>query len=196
MLETNRRLNLTAARSPQALAVHLLDSLTVAPYVREPYVDVGSGAGFPAIPLAIVLGMGVTLVEATAKKARFLEAAVRELGLSGAVITARAEVAAHRPDLRERFESGTCRAVAVGPAAAELLLPFLAVGGAAILQRGGPSVEERAALEDAVLVLGGVVEAEHALGDNRRIVVVRKLHPTPARFPRRTGIPAKRPLCS
>jgi 16S rRNA (guanine527-N7)-methyltransferase len=195
VLEANRRLNLTGARTPEQIAVHIVDSLTVVPFVQEPYVDIGSGAGFPAIPIAIVTGLAPTLVEATAKKARELESFLKELSLPGRVVAERAETAGHRPDLREHFGSGTCRAVASAPVVAELLLPFIAVGGVAVLQRGSLDRPERTAVEDASLVLGGTVESERELGGDRRIFLLRKHHVTSSRFPRRNGIPQKRPLC-
>jgi 16S rRNA (guanine527-N7)-methyltransferase len=169
--------------------------LTVAPYIREPFVDVGSGAGLPAIPIALATGSSLTLIEATTKKARFLTEALEALGLNGRVVTERAETAAHSEQLRERFASGTARAVASAPTVVELLLPLLSIGGVAILQRGGLDPRERTALADASLMLGGRVEAERELEGNRRIVLVRKESATPQRFPRRPGIPEKRPLC-
>lgn len=195
VLETNRRFNLTGAKSPDEFVSHLLDSLTVVPYVREPYVDLGSGAGLPAIPIAIATAVPVTLIEATSKKARFLTSALEEFDLEGRVIAERAETAAHRSDLRERFASGTARAVSSAPAVAELLLPFVAIGGAAILQRGEMADDERRALEDASLMLGGQIESEEPLAEGRRILVLRKTAATPDRFPRRPGVPEKRPLC-
>ena len=195
VLEGNRRANLTGAKSPEELVSHLLDSLTVAPYLREPYVDLGSGAGFPAIPLAIATGARVTMVEATAKKARFLEETLERLGLAGEVLAERAERAGHMVHLRERFASGTARAVASAPTVAELLLPFIAEGGTAIVQRGRFEERERVALEDASLMLGARFESEHELGGDRRIVILRKESATPIRFPRRIGVPEKRPLC-
>jgi 16S rRNA (guanine527-N7)-methyltransferase len=173
----------------------LLDSLTVVPYVSAPYVDIGSGAGLPAIPAAIAAGIPVTMIETTRKKAQFLQLAMAELQLDGEVIAQRAEVAAHDDTLRERFASATARAVAVAPTVAELALPFLAIGGVAILQRGTMDARERTALEDAALMLGGKVETEHRLAGERRIVLVRKTAATAVRFPRRTGVPEKRPLC-
>ena len=196
VLAENRRFNLTGAKSPAELLGHLLDSLSVLPFVAAPYVDVGSGAGLPAIPVLIATGVPATLIESNRKKAHFLESAIQRLGLTAAVVSDRAEAAGRREDLRDRFASGTARAVASAPAAAELLLPFIAPGGVAILQQGRLDAPERQALEDAVLVLGGRLEAERIVEGERRLVLVRKEGPTPARFPRRTGIPQKRPLCS
>jgi 16S rRNA (guanine527-N7)-methyltransferase len=195
VLEANRRFNLTGAKTAGELAEHLLDSLSVAPYVGDPLVDVGSGAGFPAIPLAIATGVRVTLIESARKKARFLEGALARFGLVGSVVAERAETAGREEGLRERFACGTARALAGATTAAELLLPLIAVGGCAVLQRGRMDASERAALEDAALVLGARFEREIEVGGNRRILLVRKVAPTPQRFPRRAGIPDKRPLC-
>ena len=107
VLEANRRTNLTGAKSALALAEHIIDSLTLLPYAADPLVDVGSGAGFPAVPLAIVAGVRITMIEATTKKARFLESALRDLGLAGAVLNARAEVAGRR---RRDDDGGTAPA--------------------------------------------------------------------------------------
>jgi 16S rRNA (guanine527-N7)-methyltransferase len=196
VLEGNRHFNLTGAKSPEGLTDHLLDSLSVAPYVSHPYIDVGSGAGLPAIPIAIATGLPVTMIEATAKKANYLESLLELLDLHGLVVTERAEIAAHRPDLRERFASGTARALGSAPTVAELLLPFLELEGVALLQRGAITPKERVALEDASLMLGGSLERESELGGSRRIFLVRKVQTTPLRFPRRPGVPAKRPLCA
>lgn len=195
VLEGNRRFNLTGAKSTEEFVAHLLDSLTVVPYVVEPYIDLGSGAGLPVIPVAIATGLPVTMVESTAKKAAFLLATAERLGLRVSVVAERAEIAAHQSDLRERFASGTARAVGAAPTVAELLLPFMRIGGLAILQRGSLPEAERTALADASLMLGGAVEAEIRLAGERRVILLRKGSPTPERFPRRAGVPAKRPLC-
>lgn len=195
VLDANRHFNLTGAKTPEEFAPHILDSLTVAPLVERSLVDIGSGGGLPAIPLAIATGVHVTMIETTVKKARFLESALAELGLSGTVVAERAEVAGHDPALRGRFFSGTARAVSRGPSVAELLLPFIEPGGKALLQRGTIDEREHRALEDAALVLGGVLEEEVALDGERRIIIVRKTGATQGRFPRRVGIPEKRPLC-
>lgn len=196
VLDANRQFNLTAAKDASELAGHLVDSLTVVKYVREPYVDVGSGAGFPAIPAALARGAAPTMIESNGKKARFLQMALERLELQGRVLAERAESLAHLPEFRERFASATGRAIGSAATVAELLLPLLEPGGAAILQRGTLAAQERRALEDAALMLGGNVEAQLELGGNRRLILLRKSGATPKRFPRRAGIPAKRPLCS
>jgi len=196
VLETGRSFNISGAKSEAEIAAHLLDSLTVIPYLAEPYVDVGSGGGFPAIPLAIATGAAFTMIEATAKKAKFLESALEMFGITGRVVNERAEVAAQNPALRERFASGTARALGSAPTVAELVLPLISTGGASVLQRGIISADERQALDDASLMLGGIVEREVELTGERRLLILRKVGPTPARFPRRPGVPAKRPLCS
>jgi 16S rRNA (guanine527-N7)-methyltransferase len=195
LLEANRSVNLTAARDRAAVWEHIEDSLTLAPYAREPLVDVGSGGGFPAIPLALVSGIRMTLIESLEKKARFLRAVAERFALPIVVDARRAEEAAHDPQLRERFACATARAVASGPSVLELTVPFLAPGGLALLQRGALDERERQAMQDAALVLGARVSEERLLAGERRLVIVEKLTPTAGRFPRRAGIPAKRPLC-
>lgn len=199
LLERNASLNLTAARSPAAIEEHLRDSLTLMPFAREPLIDIGSGGGFPAIPLAIVTGYAVTAIEAVAKKGRFLEATAAELGLCLSVIIGRAEEAAHRPDLRARFSSATARGIGRLSTVLELTVPFLVSGGTAVLQRGRPDRDEAVAAAGAAVMLGAEITGEHRIAappDERRIVLVRKAAATPSRFPRRSGIPAKRPLGS
>lgn len=195
VLEANRSFNLTGAKTGEQIAEHLIDSASVLPYVGENLVDVGSGAGFPAIVVALAAGVAVTLIESTRKKAAFLRRVLNAFDLAGSVVAERAESAARREDLREHFASGTARAVSTSPTVAELLLPFIRVGGVAILQRGTMDERERIALQDAALVLGAEIENDRPIEGERRIIVLRKTAPTPPRFPRRTGIPEKRPLC-
>ena len=195
LLDANRNVNLTGAKTPGELLPHLIDSLTIAPEIAGRYVDVGSGGGLPAIPLVIVSGAEVTLVESIAKKAAFLRAIIAELGLAAQVVAERAELAGRDPELREAFDVATARAVSSAPTVAELLVPFLRVGGKAVLQRGTLEPRERDALTDAALMLGARVFEERPLEGGRRIIVLLKEHPTGDRFPRRPGIPEKRPLC-
>ena len=195
LLEANRKVNLTGAKTLAALVPHLVDALSVLPFVSAPLVDVGSGGGLPAIPVAIATGIEITMVESTLKKAVFLRSVLAELGLAGRVVSERAELAGHDPELREQFACGTARAVSSSPTVAELVLPFLRVGGTAVLQRGVVDEAERRALADAAPMLGGRLTAEHELEGERRIILIEKLETTPQRFPRRAGIPEKRPLC-
>jgi 16S rRNA (guanine527-N7)-methyltransferase len=195
LLETNRRFNLTGAATPEELAPHIVDSLSVVPFVRGPLADVGSGGGLPAIPVAIATGISVTLIESTTKKAAFLESLLAQLDLPGRVIPERAELAGRHTDLREQFACATARGVASAPTALELTLPFVRLGGTAVLQRGKMDERERNAVRDAAPMLGAVAAEEVSLADNRRLIIVRKQSATPERFPRRVGIPEKRPLC-
>lgn len=195
VLEANRRLNLTGAKTGTAFAEHLLDALTLREDVEPPLVDVGSGNGLPGIPLALATGARVTLVEPIKKRARFLDEALRALGLGGEVVAARAEDAARDPSHREQFRTATARAVAGASTVAELAVPFLSIGGRALLQRGSLEAAERHAVSDAALVLGAELVEERPLGGDRRILVLRKVTATGPRFPRKNGVPAKRPLC-
>lgn len=207
LLERNAATNLTAARDPASVVEHVRDSLGLVPYVREPLVDVGSGGGFPGIPLAIATGAATTLIESVAKKAAFLRAVADELALPVEVICARAEDVGRDPAFRERFASATARAVGSVSTVLELTIPLLRVGGVALLQRGGLTPLQRAAACDAALVLGAAVASEYEVVEEgvverapggpggRRLLIVKKLAPTGPRFPRRAGVPAKRPLC-
>lgn len=197
LLAENRRLNLTGAKDAAALAEHLLDSLTLLNdiSVGARLADVGSGGGLPAIPLALATGAELLLVEATAKKAAFLERALRALGVAGTVLAERAEAAGRDPRYRERYDVATARAVATAPAVAELTLPFVRVGGRALLQRGVLDGAERIAVTDAAPMLGAAIVEERLLPGSRRILILAKTAPTPQRFPRRTGVPENRPLC-
>jgi 16S rRNA (guanine527-N7)-methyltransferase len=196
VLAANRRLNLTGAKDGTAFAAHIVDALTLAADVAGPLIDVGSGNGVPGIPLALATGVRVTLVEPIKKRATFLADALTRLGLAGEAVAGRAEDIARDPAYRERFRTATARAVASAPAVAELTVPFLVVGGRALLQRGSLETAERNAVSDAALVLGAELVEERALDGERRILVLAKTAPTSPRFPRKNGTPAKRPLCS
>ena len=196
VLAANRRLNLTGAKDGAAFAAHITDALTLAADVAGPLIDVGSGNGIPGIPLAVATGVRVTLLEPIKKRATFLTAALGQLGVDGEAVAGRAEDVARDPAYRERFGTATARAVASGPTVAELTVPFLALGGRALLQRGSLETPERNALSDAALVLGAELVEERPLDGERRILVLKKRAPTSPRFPRKNGVPAKRPLCT
>jgi 16S rRNA (guanine527-N7)-methyltransferase len=195
VLDANRTTNLTGARSPTTFAEQILDALTLMGDVDGPLIDLGSGAGLPGVPLGIATGWPVVLVESVKKKVLFLRAALTELKLDGEAVAVRAERLGRDPAYRESFRCATARAVASAPTVAELTVPFLAVGGQALLQRGSLSERERQAVIDAAPMLGAELVGERLLGGERRVLVLRKISPTQARFPRRDGIPEKRPLC-
>jgi 16S rRNA (guanine527-N7)-methyltransferase len=195
VLDANRRLNLTGAKDGTAFAEHLLDALTLWNDVTGPLIDIGSGNGIPGIPLALATGARVVLLEPIKKRATFLTSALAALGLDGEAVAERAEDAARNPSYREAFQTATARAVSSAPTVAELTVPFLAIGGRALLQRGALDERERNAVADAALVLGAELLEERPLGGERRLVILEKRGPTSFRFPRKNGVPAKRPLC-
>jgi 16S rRNA (guanine527-N7)-methyltransferase len=208
ILEWNQRLNLTRITEYQAVQVrHFLDSLSLVAVFEgdvpsgSRLVDVGAGAGLPGLPLKIaLLDLRLTLVESTEKKAAFLRHVVDRLGLSEVeVVAARAEDAARLPSLREAFDVATARALAELPVALELTLPFVRVGGRVVLPRKGDLKAEVRESRAALDALGGQFLTTlpvqlPGVEDDRGILVVAKVAPTGSRFPRRAGIPAKRPL--
>lgn len=195
LLEANRRFNLTGAETEAELIPHLLDALTVAPYVAESLVDIGPGGGLPAVPIVLATGVPATLIESNVKKAGFLRSVAADLNIPLTVLANRAETAARDETLRDRFACATARAVSTAPTVLELTAPFLRIGGVALLQRGRLDERERNAVADAAPMLAAVLEREVVLDGERRILLLRKTGVTPQRFPRRVGIPEKRPLC-
>jgi 16S rRNA (guanine527-N7)-methyltransferase len=198
LLERNREFNLTGARDAEAIAAHIVDALTLLPLVGVDgeLIDVGAGGGLPGLPLAIVRGMRVTSVDATAKKIAFVTDAMQQLGIEGDAIAARAENLARDKAFRDRFTYATARALASAAAVVELTLPFVAIGGRALLQRGTMHDAERAEVARTSLALGSELSEELPLEGERRILIVTKRSPTPERFPRRVGIAQHRPLSS
>lgn len=200
LAEENARVNLTAARDAAAIASHIRDSLTLLPFVCGPYVDVGSGGGFPALPIALATGVATTCIDSVGKKVRALRAIAERLASPGdpldvTVVLGRAETLGRDERYRERFGFATARAVGPAPTVLELLVPLLVVGGTAMLQRGALDAAERHATADAALVLGAELVEEIALPGDRRLLRVVKRLPTGHRFPRKAGVPEKRPLC-
>jgi 16S rRNA (guanine527-N7)-methyltransferase len=209
LLDWNQRVNLTGITGYEEVQVrHFLDSLTVIPALQPPagaggssIIDVGSGAGLPGIPVKILLpDTKLVLLEATAKKARFLSRLIARLELDDvAVVIGRAEEVAHDARYREKFELALSRAVAPLPALVELTLPFCVVGGSFVAQKKGAIETEVAEASRAITVLGGNlreikrVDLEE-FGDRRWLVAVDKVRPTPSQYPRRPGMPAKRPI--
>jgi len=206
LLAWNQRANLTAITGPHEIAVkHFLDSLScllaLKPRAGDKLIDVGSGAGFPGIPLKIASPqIRLGLVESIRKKADFCRHIVQLLGLEAVqVLQARAEQLGRDPKYRGQYDWAVARAVARLPVLLEYLLPLLRVGGVAIAQKGesGPAEAEQA--RPALKALGGelqqVIPVElPGTSETRYLIVVNKIYETPAKYPRRPGIASKRPI--
>jgi 16S rRNA (guanine527-N7)-methyltransferase len=207
----NQKFNLTAITDYEGVQTrHFLDSLSVlaVPGVQEMIarpgaqaIDVGSGAGFPGIPLKLACpGLRLTLLEATGKKVTFLEHLVAHLGLAGVTaVKARAEELAREPAHRESYDLVIVRAVADVAVLAEYTLPFCRPGGLVVAHKGQAGEAEARAAAGAIETLGGALRAVFPLAlpglpEGHTLVVVEKVSPTPQAYPRRPGVPARRPL--
>jgi 16S rRNA (guanine527-N7)-methyltransferase len=210
LIEWNRRVNLTAITDYSSMQVkHFLDSLTITlalpeKEIEEPdfnIVDLGTGAGFPGLPLKILFPQPrLVLIEPTTKKTAFLHHIIRKLELENVeVLNSRAEEAAHLPLYRERFALVLSRAVALLPTLVELTLPFCQVGGRFIAQKKGEIEQELDRAKEAIAALGGKlnqirrIELEE-FSDARYLVIIDKICPTPGKYPRRAGLPKRRPI--
>lgn len=200
----NQRVNLTAITDEDAVITrHFLDSLRCAlSWGATPgrLIDIGTGAGFPGLPLKILSpAIHLTLVESVGKKVAFLEHVVGLLGLEHVtVIAARAEALGRDPARREQYDLATARAVADLRVLAEYCLPLCRVGGRFLAPKGTQPAPEVQAAQAAISALGGrtlAVEPVELPGvEPRTLVVVEKVAPTPPQYPRAVGVPAKRPL--
>jgi 16S rRNA (guanine527-N7)-methyltransferase len=202
LLKANRDLNLTAIRDPdEAWLKHVLESLALARRVEDcsSVVDLGSGAGLPGIPLAVAMpDTNFVLIEATGKKARFIESSCAELGLGNvSVLPVRAEQAGRSAGHRGRHDAVLARAVGSLAELVELGLPLLRIGGRLLAVKGGRAPEEIAAADHALTELGGRLLGSTPLlkgGGESVVVEVLKELPAPEKYPRRSGMPHKRPL--
>lgn len=206
LLEWNEKFNLTAIREVEGIrAKHFLDSIscTLAWKENPPrrLIDVGTGAGFPGLVLKLLYpSLKLTLVESVGKKAKFCAHLVETLGLENVeVLTARAEDLGQNPAHREKYDWAVARAVAALPVLSEYLLPFVKVGGGMLAQKGESGPAEAQSAEKALKLLGGrlkqLVKVElPGVADERYLVVIQKVAATPAGYPRKAGIPSKKPL--
>ncbi|MCY3945471.1 MAG: 16S rRNA (guanine(527)-N(7))-methyltransferase RsmG [Anaerolineaceae bacterium] len=202
----NGRVNLTAITDPQEVLVrHFLDSLSVAAFVPlragMQVMDVGTGAGFPGLPLHILCPeMRLTLLDATAKKLRFLDHLIGLLELEGVrTLHARAEQAGQMPSEREAHDLVLARTVARMPVLAEYMLPLARVGGQCVAMKGSSARQELQSATRAIGLLGGRLNRIETLqlpgvAQSHHLVILDKVAPTPAAWPRQPGTPARRPL--
>ena len=219
ILEGNRQFNLTRITDPQEFwEKHLWDSLRgIAPLLRDggdenvisaptllsslSFIDIGTGAGFPGIPVAItVANSTVTLLDSTQKKMTFVEKLRAALDLTNVkTLTGRSEEVGQQPQHRQTYDVALIRAVGTASVCAEYALPLLKQGGLAVIYRGNWTQEETKALENAVNQLGGVIESIEKfttpLTDSiRHCLYLRKVATTPVQFPRPVGVPTQKPL--
>lgn len=204
LLEWNQKINLTAITDEAGIyAKHFTDSLSAAPYIGQgaSVIDVGTGAGFPGLPLKIARpDLSLTLLDSLAKRIAFLEAVCGQLGLSGVTCRhLRAEEGGQNPALRGQFDVACARAVANLAVLCEYCLPFVKVGGLFLALKGEKAAAEADEAAFAAREMGGeIVEIKPvksvAGGENHHIVFIKKQHETPKKYPRKAGKIAKDPL--
>ena len=206
LLDWNSRFNLTAIRDVEGVRTkHFLDSLSCLLVMRDKplrrLIDIGTGAGFPGIPLKIVIpNLQLTLVESVGKKADFCRHVVEALKLDNVqVVIARAEESGQNPAFREQFDWAAARAVANLTTLVEFLLPLVKIGGAMLAQKGESGPAEAHAAEKALQILGGrlrqvIPVTLPGVAEDRYLIVIDKVAATPSGYPRRPGVPAHKPL--
>ena len=199
MVRQNEVMNLTGITDDRGVAnLHLLDSLTVMASANlrgKTLIDVGCGAGFPGVPLAVASGAKVTLLDSLGKRMKWLESCLPQLGIEAECITARAEEAV--ATRRESYDYATSRAVARLNILLELTAPYVKVGGAVLAMKGTAAKEELAECANAMKKLGLKLEGVKEFpidGTNHAVIVLRKIAPTPKQFPRRFAKIKQSPL--
>jgi 16S rRNA (guanine527-N7)-methyltransferase len=210
LIEWNQKINLTAITDYSSVQVkHFLDSLTIILALPEGeveradfnIVDIGTGAGFPGVPFKILFPQPrLLLIEPTIKKTAFLHHIIRKLELENVEVSnSRAEEAAHLPLYREQFALVLSRAVALLPTLVELTLPFCQIGGRFIAQKKGKIDREINKAQEAITLMGGELDQIKKIEldeftDERYLVIIDKIYPTPSKYPRRPGLPKRRPI--
>lgn len=206
MLEVNKVMNLTAITDEDAIIVkHYADSLTVSKYIPQgaKVIDVGCGAGFPCLPLAIFReDLDITALDSTAKRIRYIQETANKLGISNiTAIAARAEELGKQNGYRECFDVATARAVAVLPVLSELCLPFVKVGGKFVSMKAHQGIAEAMEARNAIKICGGSVSSidelvlvSDQISDERTIISIAKTSTTPSKYPRHYSQITKKPL--
>jgi len=204
LVEKNKVCNLTAILDPYGISVkHFLDSIFPFEKIDFPanakIIDVGTGAGFPAIPLKIMNNnLNITLLDSLNKRINFLKDISDSLKLNATCVHGRAEEMGQKSDFREKFDVATARAVASLPELCEYCLPFVKVGGIFVSLKGSNGLEEVENAKNAISVLGGSLIASESYtlpnGDGRTLVVIKKISQTLIKYPRNKGQMTKKPL--
>ena len=207
MLEVNKNLNLTAIKEEKAVILkHYVDSATISRYIPQEskMIDVGCGAGFPSLPLAIFRpDISILALDGTAKRINYVAETAKMLGLSNVTaIAARAEELAHEPDYREGFDIVTARAVAGLPVLCELCLPFCKIDGTMISMKAQQAQEELQAAKNCISLCGGELQnviscdlvSDSAEIDGRKLIFLKKIKKTPQLYPRHYSKISKKPL--
>ncbi len=204
LLEWNEKINLTAITKPEEIILkHFIDSMTIAKEIEEEarLIDVGTGAGFPGIPLKIIReDMEVTLLDSLNKRILFLQEVINQLSLTKVeAIHSRVEEFGKNKKYRESFDYATSRAVANLSTLSEYLIPLVKVNGCCISMKGPDIKEEIQQSKKAILLLGGKIEKIHNFqlpksDIKRNVIVIRKVKQTPPKYPRKPGMAAKEPI--
>ena len=205
LLEWNEKINLTAITEPEDIILkHFVDCATILKYIedKDKIIDIGTGAGFPGIPLKILNEkLDITLMDSLNKRINFLNEIINKLDLKNIVaIHARAEELARNKEYREKFDIATSRAVANLSTLSEYMLPFVKKDGMLISMKGSNIEEEVKNAKKAIKILGGEIEKidnfNLANTNNiRNIITIKKVVKTPREFPRKAGKPSKEPIC-
>lgn len=206
LIEWNENINLTAITDPQEVAIkHMVDSLSCyQPALFTPgvsVIDVGTGAGFPGLPLKIFQSdIDLTLMDSLNKRLNFLREVIATLGLEGVnTVHARAEEAGKNKQYREHYQLAVSRAVARLNVLCELCLPFVKIGGSFVALKGAQYEQEVKEAANAIKLLGGQIEDIKpvklpGLTDKRAVIYIKKISATPLSYPRKAGTPEKKPL--
>lgn len=204
LIEWNEKINLTAITDPEEIILkHFVDSLTIATHIEEnsKVVDMGTGAGFPGIPLKILReDVEMVLADSLNKRINFLNEVIKELNLKNVTtVHTRAEEFGKNKQYREKFDVATSRAVANLSTLSEYLIPLVKQNGKVIFMKGSEVDEELKNAKNAIDILGGKIEKEEKFNlpntdMKRNLIIVRKVKNTPSKYPRKPGVPAKEPL--